>query len=68
MVKNYITSLQANIAMDALIITMVIYAGYFLVLYIDREEKSFDGKKAFGRAAQMLTIPVIAMFVMYIRN
>ncbi len=52
--------------MDALIITMVIYAGYFLVLYIDREEKSFDGKKAFGRAAQMLTIPVIAMFVMCI--
>ena len=52
--------------MDALIITMVIYAGYFLVLYIDRDEKNFDGKKAFGRAAQMLTIPVIAMFVMCI--
>lgn len=49
---------------DALVVTAIVYAGYFLLLYINKEEKQFDGKKAFGRASQWMTVPVIAMFIM----
>jgi hypothetical protein len=49
---------------DALVITALIYAGYFLVLYIGKEEPKFDGKKAFGKASQLLTIPALSILVM----
>ena len=49
---------------NALVVTAVVYAGYFLLLYINKEEKQFDGKKAFGKASQWMTLPIIAMLVM----
>jgi NAD(P)H-hydrate repair Nnr-like enzyme with NAD(P)H-hydrate epimerase domain len=47
-----------------LVITALIYAGYFLVLFIGKEEPKFDGKKAFGKASQLLTIPALSILVM----
>ncbi|MCH3962362.1 MAG: zinc ribbon domain-containing protein [Solobacterium sp.] len=49
---------------DALVITALIYAGYFLVLFIGKEEPKFDGKKAFGKASQLLTVPALSILVM----
>lgn len=57
-----------NSIIDSLLITALLYAGYFLVLFIghDKEEGKFDGKKAFGKASQLLTVPVLSIFVMCI--
>lgn len=50
--------------LDALVITAVAYTALMLVLYINKSEEHFDGKKAYGRASQLMTLPVISMFVM----
>lgn len=50
--------------LNGLIIAAIAYAGFFLVLYVNKTEEHFDFKTAFGRASQLMTLPVIAMFVM----
>jgi hypothetical protein len=52
--------------LDACVITLLPLAGLFLVLYINKTEEHFDGKKAFGRAAQLLTLPVCSMILVLI--
>lgn len=49
---------------DAFVITLILYAGYFFVQFIGKEEQHFDWKKAFGSGSQMLTIPAISILVM----
>jgi hypothetical protein len=50
--------------LDGLVITALIYAGYFLVLFICKNEDKFDAGKAFGRASQLLTLPLIGILLM----
>lgn len=52
-----------NSFVDSVVITVLLYAGYFLVLYINKDDAKFDGQKAFGKASQLLTIPALAMLL-----
>lgn len=50
--------------LNGLFFTAIVYGAGFLVLYINKEkDANFDGKNAYGRTCQILTIPVCAMFI-----